>query len=367
MKTQYSNAQIILALRKYPNVGFTTGRKLLSAVNYDAQRLVDLNLADFEETEGISAKFLEEWNLLPYLEQAEEQLEQARANGDLILTIADEKYPQKLKHLPDAPFALFVRGNVEALNLNKSIAVVGTRNITDYGKQVCQKLCAELVASGIGIISGLAFGVDAWAHHTTLQNGGLTGAVLGHGLQLIYPYQNKKLAQRIIDHGGFVLSEYDYGTAPDRQNFPTRNRIVAGMTDATLVIETGIKGGSMVTASFAQQYNKDVFVVPGRITDEYSLGCLELLKHDLARPVSSVGDILDEMAWKKMEPNSPRQLSMIIPDKFKSVYHQLEKPVNIDDLCVKSGKKLSELNALLIEMELEGWVQILPGKKVARM
>ena len=193
------------------------------------------------------------------------------------LFIADKNYPQRLLRCYDAPTLLYYRGNAD-LNATKIISIIGTRNNTDYGKQVTEKLVTDLQEQNILIVSGLAFGIDAIAHKAALNNGLPTIGVLAHGLDSIYPSQHKCLAKDMLQQGG-LLTEFRKETKPDKHNFPRRNRIVAGMADATIVVETAIKGGSIITAELAHNYNRDVFAIPGKITDSKSAGCNYLVKN----------------------------------------------------------------------------------------
>ncbi len=366
MKVSTEEIASLLCLQKQPGVGLISARKILAACDNKPAALQHLTAAAISNIDGVSVNAAKGWQWEDHWDWAQQQLEDCAKYGAEAITILEDDYPQRLKFIPDAPLVLFYRGNIAAANAERTIAVVGTRNITEYGKQCTHRFCEALVQAGVRVISGLAYGVDTAAHQQTMAHGGITGAVLGHGLQTLYPPNNKKLASAMLEKEGFVCTEFPFGTGPERQNFPTRNRIVVGMCDAVLVVETAVKGGSMVTASFAQQYNKDVFTVPGRITDTYSAGGLELVKHNLALVCTSPEDIFNEMAWNPMQAATQPQRKLLVDDRFESVWHHLEIPKTIDELCALTGKKQSEINALVTEMELEGWVTLLPGKRVCK-
>jgi DNA processing protein len=209
------------------------------------------------------------------------------------LFITDEGYPQRLLHCYDAPTLLYYRGNVN-LNTSKIISVIGTRNNTDYGKKVTEKLLNDLKEQNVLIVSRLAFGIDVIAHKAALQNNMETVAVLAHGLHTIYPRQHKTLAKEIIQHGG-LLTEFRNGVKPDRFNFPQRNRIVAGIAEATIVIETAVKGGSIITAELANNYNRDVFAVPGKTTDAKSAGCNYLIQNNKAVLFTDAKELMESL------------------------------------------------------------------------
>src|SRR6185436_6914316 len=225
--------------------------------------------------------------------QAEEEIRFMEKYKLQPLFLTDEKYPQRLLHCYDSPTLLYYRGNAD-LNASRVISIIGTRGNTDYGKQVTEKLIAELKEANVLVVSGLAFGIDAIAHRSALQNDLETVAVLAHGMHTIYPRQHKLLAKEIMHQGG-LLTEFRKDDKPDRHNFPKRNRIVAGMADVTVVIETAIKGGSMITAELANNYNRDVFALPGRTTDLKSTGCNYLIQNNKAVLFTDAKELLESL------------------------------------------------------------------------
>jgi DNA processing protein len=281
------------------------------------------------------------------------------------LFLTDKNYPQRLLHCYDSPTLLYYRGNAN-LNHSKIISIVGTRNYSEYGKLITEKLIAELEQENILIVSGLAFGIDTIAHKAALKNNLLTLGVLGHGLDRIYPIQNKTLAKQLITKGG-LLTEFMSDTIPDKQNFPKRNRIVAGICDAVLVIESGIKGGSLITAELANSYNKDVFAIPGRLTDTKSDGCNHLIKTNKASLLTCAIDLLEIMNWtesKKISKKKQPELFIELTDNEKIIFDLLQKQesIQIDQLHFKSGLSSGLVAEALLSLEMQGIILSIPGK-----
>jgi DNA processing protein len=260
---------------------------------------------------------------------------------------------------------LYYRGNAN-LNTSRIISVVGTRYNSDYGKMVCEKMIEELQSENILIVSGLAFGIDTIAHKAALKHNLQTVAVLAHGLDRIYPQQNKSLAKQITGQGG-LLTEFISNTNPDKQNFPKRNRIVAGICDAVIVIESSKKGGSLITAELGNGYNKDVFAIPGRTNDSKSEGCNYLIKNNKAALINSADDFLEMMNWKQTaKPASKKQRELFIeltPDeKIVVDILQHRESIQIDELYFKSGLSSSAVAAALLMLEMQNVIVSLPGK-----
>ncbi len=281
-----------------------------------------------------------------------------------MLFLTDKNYPQRLLHCYDAPTLLYYRGSAD-LNVAKVAAIIGTRNNTDYGKQCTEKLVADLHEQNVLILSGLAFGIDAVAHKSALQNNLQTVAVLAHGLDSIYPAQHKTLAKDMILNGG-LLTEFMQKTKPDKHNFPKRNRIVAGMADATIVVETAIKGGSMITAELANNYNRDVFAFPGKTTDSKSAGCNYLIKNNKAFLLTDVQELLELMGWekKKTKPKIQKELFIELSADEKIIADILKQKdaVHIDEIYLHSGLSSSSVAGAILNLELKNAVISLPGK-----
>ena len=280
------------------------------------------------------------------------------------LFITDKNYPQRLLNCYDSPTMLYYRGNAD-LNTSKIISVIGTRSNTDYGKQITEKIISELKDLDAIIVSGLAFGIDAIAHKSALQNNLDTVAVLAHGLHTIYPHQHKTLAKEMLEQGG-LLTEFRNGDKPDKHNFPKRNRIVAGLSDATVVIETAIKGGSMITAELAYNYNRDLFALPGKITDSKSAGCNYLIQSNKAIMFTNTNELLENLGWqsKKITKKEQRELFIELSEDEKIIINILKEKelTNIDEINLKSNLSSSSVAAAILNLELQNVIAGLPGK-----
>lgn len=274
-------------------------------------------------------------------------------------------YPKRLRELNDAPALLFSRGNAQ-LNAPRMLAVVGTRKPSAYGKSICRKIVEDLAPFKVCIVSGLAYGIDTLAHQAAVDKGMATIGVLGHGLHSLYPEQNRSLARTMMSNGG-LLTEYISGTPPDKENFPERNRIVAGMTDAVVIIETGAKGGSLITAQLSFSYQRDVLAIPGRINDDRSEGCNKLIKYKSASLVESAADIADQLGWTLQEDASfspALNMADLEPLEKEVVELLLEHPkLDIDMLCERLHQNGSEMSIVLLNMEFKGILLSLPGKQ----
>ena len=259
---------------------------------------------------------------------------------------------------------LYYKGSAD-VNYKRTISIVGTRRATNYGKARCEEIIEELKSREVLVVSGLAYGIDSCAHRRSLELGIDTIGVLGHGLDRIYPAQNRKLAEKMVEQGG-LLTEFISKTNPDRENFPKRNRIVAGMVDAVLVIESDRKGGALITAEIANSYNRDVFAVPGRIGDDYSRGCHFLVKTNRAALVENGHDIAFLMGWdeQKVDKKIQTELFVNLTDEQKRILKTIQehKEITIDQLTIKTKLSTSKVAASLLTLEFEGFVKSLPGK-----
>lgn len=299
---------------------------------------------------------------------AERQLELLARRGTRLLTYWDEDYPALLKKIPDPPVLLYVEGALASSNENL-LAIVGTRAPTQYGKMVAEKLSGELAARGFTIVSGLARGIDTIAHRTALKSGGRTLAVLGSGLDVMYPAENEKLAREISEHGA-IISEYPFGAKPDAANFPRRNRIISGLSLGVLVIEAGVESGAMITANLALEHNREVFAVPGSIMSMKSAGPHRLISEG-AKLVQNVENVLEELLGQLDFFGKPRSEDRPLPElepKSKRIYDLLShEAMHIDELIRKTELSSSEAMTLLLELEFKNLVQQLPGKFFVRM
>lgn len=330
------------------------------------------------------------------LAKARQEIEFCQRHSIQILTIIDEHYPARLRDCPDAPAVLFYRGKAD-LNATHILAVVGTRKITEYGKQICARLTerlAELLPDTL-VVSGLAYGVDIHAHRGCLEHGLSTIGVVAHGLDQIYPATHRNDATRMVERGG-ILTEYTRGTRPLQGNFLRRNRIVAGMADATIIIESAEHGGSLVTARIAGSYGRSVFAFPGRINDPYSVGCNNLILGNKAMMAICADDIIQELGWwpdTTAYRQQPQQLELFSNEALNDSrlgaadstrngakssgnallpamapeYRQLAEVLLGTDgldaktLAAKTGLSAAVVGTCLFEMEMDGIVRILPG------
>lgn len=317
---------------------------------------------------GVSEKLVQALDCPEAIMRAEEELRFAEKNNIRCITISDEQYPARLKECEDAPLVLFYRGNA-SLNALRVVSVVGTRHATSYGEEICRqfmKALAEACPDTL-VVSGLAYGIDIHAHRSALQNGLPTVGVLAHGLDRIYPSSHRETAVEMMDNGG-LLTEFMSGTNPDRQNFVKRNRIVAGMCDAVVVVESAAKGGALITAELAESYHRDCFAFPGKVTDTYSAGCNRLIKNNRASLIVSVEDFIENMGWKdankyKTQPIQ-RQLFPDLTEEETKVVEVLQKAdggVQINVLVIETNIPIHRISTLLFDLEMKGVVQVLAG------
>lgn len=353
-----------IALTLLPGIGHVTARNLLSAFGSASQV--------FKERKGTLVKIagVTHNNVAAILSsevfvRAEKELNFIEKHKISALFYTDQNFPNRLKHCVDAPLLVFFKGKAD-FNTRKAIAIVGTRKSTDYGRMITEKLIEDL--AGIGdmiVISGLAFGIDIAAHQACLKYNVPTVGVLGHGLDKLYPTQHKNTAIQMLANGG-LLTEFISETKPDRENFPMRNRIIAGMVDAVVVVEAAQSGGALITAEIANNYNRDVFAFPGRVSDEYSLGCNYLIKNNKANLITSAKDISYLLGWEETVKENARQTRLLIDltedekklvDLFKST-----QTISVDDLSSASQMSMSKLAATLLQLEMNGMIRSLPGK-----
>ncbi|HEY5691852.1 MAG TPA: DNA-processing protein DprA [Cyclobacteriaceae bacterium] len=298
---------------------------------------------------------------------AEEELQKAEKNDTRIIFFLDKEYPQRLKHFDDCPSLIYVKGNVN-LNTAKTVGIVGTRQATNYGKEIVEALVNDLIPHKPLIVSGLAYGIDIHAHKQALKQKLPTLGVMGSGMDVLYPSMHKDTAIKMLDSGG-LLTENPFGTKPDAHNFPARNRIIAGMSDALIVVEAASRGGALITAEIANNYNKDVFAVPGDIGKTYSEGCNKLIKINKAHLLTHAKDIEYIMNWSavpaKTESNTEQiDLNLFDQDELKVINLLKEKknPMMIDELSRKTSLSPSTLASLLLNLEFKNMVRSLPGK-----
>jgi DNA processing protein len=351
------------ALTQVPQIGHVQAR-LLTQHFGNAANIFKAPVAHLEKIEGIGSVRAHSIRSFRGFADAEKELVFLEKHRIKTLFLTDPDYPQRLLHCYDPPTLLFFRGNAD-LNASHVISVIGTRSNTEYGKQLTEKLIKELAAWQVLVISGLAFGIDALAHKNALKQGLNTVGVLAHGIDTLYPPEHASLAREMIKQGG-LLTEFRSGAKPDKHHFPTRNRIVAGMSDAVIVVETGAKGGSMITAELANGYNKDVFAFPGKTTDAKSAGCHSLIKNNKAVLLTEAADLVNLMGWEeKVAVKKKKQQSIFIElsEPEKRIVDMLkEKDLHIDQIHQGSALSNSTIAAAMLNLELQQVVESLPGK-----
>jgi len=353
-----------IALTLVPNIGAVHAKALIEIYG-NAESIFKAKKKELDAIAGIGTVRAKSIKDFTDFSSSEEEIKFIEKYKITPLFINSENYPKRLLNCYDSPSLLYYRGNAD-LNSSKIISIVGTRNNSAYGKLVCEKFVDELKSENIIIVSGLAFGIDTIAHKAALKTDLQTVAVLAHGLDRIYPQQNKSLAKQMIEQGG-LLTDFISNTNPDKQNFPKRNRIVAGMCDAVVVIESSKKGGSLITAELGNSYNKDVFAIPGRVNDSKSEGCNYLIQNNKAALINSAGDFLNMMNWKSTpKPSAKKQRELFIelsPDEKIIVdILQQQDGIQIDELYFKSGLSSSAVAAALLMLEMQNVVLSLPGK-----
>lgn len=353
-----------LALTLIPGVGSVNGKSLVGYCG------------------GVKAVFLEKKKALLKIPGIGEQTVNAITNHNVFqraeeeclfigknkispLFYLDKEYPIRLKQCHDSPLMLYYKGTSD-LNMAKIVALVGTRKATEYGRDMCRKIIEGLAEQNVLIVSGLAYGIDTWSHKAALDSRQQTVAVLGHGLDRIYPSANRSLAEKMLENGG-LLCEYMSGTLPDRENFPMRNRIIAGISDAVVVVEAGETGGALITAEIANSYNRDVFAVPGRIGDPHSEGCNKLIKINKAALIQSARDITYLLNWnEKKDAAKPlqRQLFLSLTPNEELIVDTLKEKgdLDIDTLLLETKLLPAKAATILLNMEFEGIIRCLPGK-----
>ncbi len=298
------------------------------------------------------------------LERAEKEIAFIEKYKIKSLYYTDKEYPSRLKHCDDSPILLYYKGNAD-LNAERIVGIVGTRRATDYGKESCEKIIEGLAELDVLIVSGLAYGIDTCSHKSALDNNLKTVGVVAHGLDRIYPSDNKTLAKKMHRNGG-IITEFLSETNPDRENFPQRNRIIAGMVDALVVVESAKRGGALITADIANSYNRDVFAVPGDINKKFSEGCNLFIKTNRAALIQSADDIKYVMRWETetKKPAKQRKLFVELSDEEQIIVDLLKETdqAGIDHIVADSGLTPSKVASALLNLEFEGIVRSLPGK-----
>lgn len=357
-----------IALTLIPYIGDVNGKKLVAYCG-GAEAVFCENKKALRQISGMTDNIIQGIESKAVMKRAEEEMQFIEKYGIKPLFYLDKDYPKRLQHCHDSPMMLYYKGNAD-LNVEKTVGIVGTRNITDYGKYIVEKIVEDLSSDNVMIISGLAYGVDAAAHRAALKYDLATVGVLGHGMQTIYPAENRKLSTNMLEKGG-ILTEFVSGTKPDRENFPQRNRIVAGMVDCLVVVESALKGGAMITADIANSYDREVFAVPGKVGDIYSEGCNQLIKANKANILVNATDIRYVMRWDVDTKVVAKQMRLFrdFSEDEKKVMDVFVKNnvVHIDDIIVGTDLSPSKIASILLSLEFDGVLTALPGKRYQKL
>lgn len=354
-----------IALTQIKGVGPKTGRILLDFFGSPTD-IFHATRADLHNIPGLSQATIDAILAKDCIQKAEEELNFLEKNQAKALWIKDPDYPTLLKQCDDAPLILYTKGQSNQ-NTQKNVSIVGTRNATPYGKRLCEDLISALQGMDIQIISGLAHGIDSYAHQAALRNNIPTIGVLGHGLQMVYPAANRDLATQMT-YNGALLTEFSSTTKPERMHFPARNRIIAGMSDVTIVIEAAIKGGALITAEIANGYHRDVCAFPGAVGQTYSEGCNYLIKTNRAHLIRHADDLIYIMGWEQVTQTKNIQLSLptitLSPDAQKVyTFLKTKEHAQLDDIAHAVQYPISKLALILLQMEMDGQIISLPGKR----
>jgi DNA processing protein len=353
-----------IALGIIPRIGDINARKLVSHFG-SVEAVFHESYRNLIKIPGIGSELAKQITSRSYLDIADKEIEYLRKNNIRTYFYLDSDYPFRLSQCDDSPVVFFFMGNCD-LNASKILSVVGTRNATIKGKEVCEKIIAGLAAghNDLIIVSGLAYGIDITSHKAALANNLQTIGVLGHGFKTTYPSVHTSVAKAMVKNGG-LLTDFISDTLPERNNFIKRNRIIAGLSDATLIVESGIKGGALITSDIANSYNRDVFAVPGRPDDQWSAGCNNMIKNNKAALVENSEDIETYLSWKPSKKGTPVQKTLFneLTDTEKQIFKQLniEGELTIDQICQAMEMPVYKLSSMLLQMEFNGIVKCYPG------
>ncbi|MBR5695876.1 MAG: DNA-processing protein DprA [Paludibacteraceae bacterium] len=361
------NSEILyqIALTMAKGVGVQTIRRLVSAIGSEKE-VFQCPMKELEEIPGIGAVIAKSIKDPQLLKRAEKEIRFLQRTGAEAIPFGSDEYPQRMKECVDAPYILYTKGKM-MLNGGHFIGIVGTRKMSPYGKSVCEEIVTSLAKKypDLSVISGLAYGVDGCAHKKAVELGIQTIGVVGHGLDMIYPARHRALSNKMMERGG-IVTEFRSECIVDKKNFVSRNRIIAGMCDVILVVESGEKGGALFTAEFANSYNKDVCAIPGRIGDLYSAGCNKLIKNNQATMVESAEEIEQLMNWDIKEKehsamNISRFMQLTEQERIVVEALQMESRMDMNQLVRKTAIPFSQLSSLLFDMEMKDIVCSAPG------
>lgn len=358
-----------LALSCVPGIGPVYAKRLINHFG-DAAAIFHAPSSVLAGIDGLGTLRANAITCFDQFSTLEEELAFLEKYAIRCLFFTDKDYPQRLRGCKDAPILLFYKGTAD-LNASRIVSIVGTRTPTEYGKQAIERLMSELAICGPLVISGLAFGIDAAAHKAAMKHSLSTVGVLGHGFGRVYPSEHRSLAAEMIKQGG-LLTNFHANTKPSSYNFPLRNRLVAGICDGLVVVETDTDGGSMLTVNNAHSYDKKVFAFPGRLTDKKSRGCNQLIHQGSARLLLNGSQILAELGWGPSDKPSAKQAALFpsgmkqdLPENERTVLRLLEgnRPLTIDEVTAQTRLNSSTVALTLINLELHGFILSLPGKR----
>jgi DNA processing protein len=353
-----------IAISLVPGIGDVHARALINQFG-DAKSVFHVPASKLEKLEGIGRQRASAIRKFSDFKRCESEIRFMEKHSVQPLFFRDKAFPNRLLQAYDCPVMLYYLGNAN-LNHARIISVVGTRNSDEYGKTLCEKLITDLATHDVLIMSGLAYGIDSVAHRKALTTGLPTVAALAHGLDRIYPWKNKSMAAQMVKQGGLV-TDFLSGTPPDRQNFPRRNRIVAGMCDGLVVIQSGEKGGSLITAEIANVYDREVFAFPGAADNPKSVGCHRLVMQHKAALITSAADLLESMGWNDPSANKQVEQTFLFPplteDEIMIMRALQDQVTDIDRLKYSTGLNQGRLAAALLNLEMQSLVKTLPGKK----
>lgn len=363
--------KILYFLTQVPTLGNVRIKKLIDEVS-DLSNILDSDYILKLRIEGLNMdnikRIRESYNRWDEIEENYSiLLERCKFKGINFISIIDDEYPENLRNIYDAPIFLYYKGELKPID-KYSLCMVGTRFPSEYGESVCKQLVKEICSYDIITVSGMAKGIDSMCHRYTLQNGGWTYAVLGSGVDVVYPAENKKLYAEIIENGA-VISEFEPGTKPDKVNFPKRNRILSGISLGTIIVETGLRGGSRITAEFALDQDRELFAVPGYIYAKRSQGCNDLIKRGQAKLITCFDDVLSELSYRLSDfIPSKKEASQPVTQLELSVFEQQiygvidDNPIHIDEIANRTELSISDCLVNLLTLEFKGLVKQLPGK-----
>ncbi len=364
MKNQKENELFYqIALTQAELIGPKRGRVLLSHFR-TAEAVFKAGQKDLVGLAHFGRETVKNFQKNIDFKKIEEEIKFIQNNDIQVLTMIDPSYPKRLLQCPDAPLLLYYKGNAN-LNHPRIVSIVGNRLNSDYGLRCAENLVQGLASAGVMVVSGLAAGIDGIAHQSAIANGVPTIGVVAHGLDMLYPAQHKNLSLEMQKNGG-LLTEFPSKSIPDKQNFPLRNRIVAGLSDITVVVETNVKGGSMITAKLATGYNREVAAFPGKIIDQKSRGCNYLIKTQMAHLIENATDLLEIMNWQPDQKNAiQKKLFKGFSTEEMNLIKILEhsEGMHIDEISIKSKIQSSKLASILLSLEMENTLKALPGKR----